>query len=169
MSFFEKNFINKYKDLFNYSDLVKEINQIKNLYISNKGDSNSERKLISSLKSLDLIYFTNNVCESIHAKIAKFIPNKKITKNIFKDCLNYILKDYAYNIKNNIRKDYICRSLIIILLKFNINEELKFIDYNLFNTEIKKTISIMTKVIDIKEINEIKNYIEIYDNNNEKE
>ena len=108
------------------------------MYINKNGDPISERKLFSSLKSLDLIYFTNNVCESIHAKIAKFIPNRKITKNIFKDCLNYILKDYAYNMKDNIRKDYICRSLIIILQKYNINEEPKFIDYNVFNTEIKK-------------------------------
>ena len=171
MSYFENNFINKYKDLFNYSDLIKEINQLKNMYITKKGNSLSERKLLSSLKSLDLVYFTNNVCESIHAKIAKFIPNRKITKNVFKDCINYILKNYAFNINNNIRKDYISRTLIIIIQKYNINQEPKFIDYNIFNTEIKKTISIMTKAININEINEIKNYIEEtnlmkYDNDN---
>ena len=40
--------------------------------------------------------------------------------------------------KETIRKDYISRSLIIIIEKYNLNKVSKFIDFSIFNKKLKK-------------------------------
>ena len=63
--------------------------KISKLYINKNGDKSSENALISNLKSLEKVYFTNNICESIHAEISKYISNNSITKNLFRDTIIY--------------------------------------------------------------------------------
>ena len=157
MNYFEKTFIKRYKKLFNYSHLIKDIYKLKNLFIKNKGSGNTEKELISKLKSLELVYFTNNICESIHGKIAKYINDNKVTKQKFKDCLNYIIKEYSNNNNENIRKDYIIRTLIVIIEKHDLNKDPKFIDYNTYKKELNYTVSIMTGNVKINIIEEIIN------------
>ena len=45
--------------------------------------------------------------------------------------------------------DYISSSLIVILEKYNLNEEPKFINENILKEEINKTISLMSNEINI--------------------
>ena len=76
MIYFKKIWINNYKKIF-------IILKIKNQYANNKGKNNSEYNLISHLKSLDKVYFTNNICESIHSKISNICLKVQFQKNAF--------------------------------------------------------------------------------------
>ena len=118
--------------------------KIKKLYIDNKGKNLSDDKLISELKSLNTVYFTNNICESVHSKISNDLPKGQVTKTSFRDTLNYILNEYTYKIHNIIRRDYITRTLIIIVLKYNLNKTPQFVEFNQIKMKIEKTISLMT-------------------------
>lgn len=133
MDYYKKKWINKYKEAFNYYDLIHDVIKLENNYINKNGNKDSENKLISILKSLNKVYLTNNICESIHAKIAKHIPESKITKNSFRDTIDFIIKDYNVHMANCIRKDYISRTLIIITEKYNLNGDRKIIDYETYN------------------------------------
>ena len=66
MEYFEKYWLKKYQNLYIYSKLINDIIKCKNYFINNNGNKSSEKNLISKLKSLELVYFTNNICESIH-------------------------------------------------------------------------------------------------------
>ena len=139
MNYFKKVWINKYNKIFNYSFIIEDIMKIKNQYTNNKGKNNSEYNLISHLKSLDNVYFTNRIYKSIQ-KFLIICLNMPITKACFGDTINFILNEYNYIIPNIKRR----RSLIIIVLKYNLNNKPKFKDFNTFKNEIEKTISIMT-------------------------
>ena len=56
--------------------------------------------MFSEIKSLNKLFLTNNIYESIHGKISMHLPNKNISKNIFRDNINYIFKSYEYKKKN---------------------------------------------------------------------
>ena len=58
-----KNWIHKNKDLYNYSGLIEDILKCKNLFINKKGKENSDNILFSNIKSLNNVFFTNNICE----------------------------------------------------------------------------------------------------------
>lgn len=60
MSYFEKYWLKKFYNFFNYSHLIKDIIKLKNLFVNTKGSPSSSSSLISKLKSLDKVYFTNN-------------------------------------------------------------------------------------------------------------
>ena len=66
-----------------------------------------------------------------------------------------------YSIKYNEcpRKDYISRTLIIIIEKYRLNEKPMFITYDMFQKELKYTISFMTGYVDLNTVNEIINSI----------
>ena len=96
--------------------------------------------MISKLKYLDKVYITNNICEIIHSNISKYIGENKISKNTFRDTLNYILSEYSIKSKNNIRKDYVSRTIIYLIEKYELNENPKFLEYNLLNKELQNTI-----------------------------
>ena len=91
---------------------------------------------MDKLKGLKLLFFSNNIFETIHNKIANHLPNSRTTKNNFKDTIKYILNTYSFKKNQFVRKDYITRTLIIIIEKFNINNEPKFIKYDLFKKEL---------------------------------
>ena len=76
----EKYWLKKYKDLYSYGQLIKDIINLKNNYINNEGSIQSENNLISKLKSLDKVYFTNNICETIHNKISKYLVMEILLK-----------------------------------------------------------------------------------------
>lgn len=83
------------------------------------------------------------------------MPKGSITKASFRDSINFILNDYTYKIHNIKRRDFVTRSLIIIVLKYKLNDNPQFIEYNNIKEEIEKTISIMTGNINT---NYIKNF-----------
>ena len=85
--------------------------KIKKLYIDNKGKNLGDDKLISELKSLNTVYFTNNICESVHSKISNDLPKGQVTKTSFRNTLNYILNEYTYKIHNIIRRDFIYKNI----------------------------------------------------------
>mgnify|MGYP003571366036 CR=1 FL=1 len=92
-----------------------------------------------------------------------------MTKNAFRDTIDYIINDYSFHMSNCIRKDYISRTLIIITEKFNLNMNPKIIDFDTFNKELKNIISIMTGNINLKVVDEIINSFEELENDEEKE
>ncbi len=163
MNYFIKNWIKKYKKIFNYHHLIEDIMKIKNLYIKKNGKGKCEKDLISKLKSLNNIYLTNNICESIHSKISKNLPKGPITKSIFRDICNFILNDYIYKMLTIKRRDYLTRTLIIIVLKYNLNNEPKFIEFEKFKEELEKTIALMTGTISMNLIDEIFNDLDFID------
>ena len=99
---------------------------------------------MDKLKGLNLLFFTNNICETIHNKIVNHLPGSRTSKNNFKDTIKYIWNTYSFKKNQFVRKDYITRILIIIIEKFNINNEPKFIKYDLFKKELELTIGFMT-------------------------
>ena len=58
------------------------------------------------------------------------------------------------------RKDYITWIFIIIIEKYGLNNEPKFIDYETYKKELNNAISIMTGKVKINTINEIMNCLE---------
>ena len=134
--------------------------KIKKLYINKGGIKSAEKDLISKIKSLDKLYCTNNICESLHSKISNYLGNSKVSKSAFRDKVNHILNEYYYKISNNIRYDYVTRTIIIIVNKYNLNNKIKFIDFKLFNRELQNTIGLMTDNININVVNELISSIE---------
>ena len=50
--------------------------------------------MISKLKSLEKLYLTKNICESIDRKISDKIGYVHISKFNFRETIKYILKNY---------------------------------------------------------------------------
>ena len=103
---------------------------------------------------------TNNICESIHGLISKNLPNTRVTKSNFRDTINYIIKNNSIKSKNIIRRDFITRTLIIVIEKYELNENFYFIEYDIFKKELENVIAIMTGKINIKSVEELVNTIE---------
>ncbi len=173
MNYYERVWIKKKQKIFNYGEIIKNILQCKNLFINKKGLDNTENILISKLKSLNKLYFTNNICQCIHSKIANHLPNFSVSKKNFIDTIEYILKNYSIHFSDCPRRDYISRTLIIIIEKYNLNDKPMYINYKLFQKELQYTISFMTGYIQLNSINEqINSIIQLqnidnYDKNNE--
>ena len=67
------------------------------------------------------IYITNNIVESINSKINFYLP-KKVTSNIdFVKTLINLIVNSKFNNNEGKRKDFITRSIIVIINKFNLN------------------------------------------------
>lgn len=162
-NYYENYWIKKNKNYFNYSDLVTDILKIKKKNINENGNKNIEKNLISELKGLEKLYFTNNLCETVHSHISNNLPNNKITKTNFRDTVNTIIEKYKIIDEKTIRKDFISRTLIILMIKLNLNEKPKIISYDLFKNELQKSICVMTNNININFVNEIIHFIENYE------
>ena len=91
---------------------------------------------------------------------------KKVTKNIFRDTIMHILNYYTYKISNSVRRDFITRTLIILIEKYDLNKKPILINYTTFKSELQKTIALMTGKININVVDEIINSIEDLDNEN---
>ena len=57
----------------------------------------------------------------IHQEISNCLPHSTVTKIYFWDALTYILKHYTFKNSETIRKDYITRSIIIMIYKYGSN------------------------------------------------
>jgi len=60
------------------------------------------------------------------------------------------------------RRDYLTRTIIIVL-KYNLNNEPKFIEFEKFKEELEKTIALMTGTISMNLIEEIFKYLDFID------
>ena len=87
------------------------------------------------------MYITNNIVESINSKINFYLP-KKVTSNIdfVKSLTNLIVKS-KFNNNEGKRKDFITRSIIVIINKFNLNTNPKWINCE----EFKNVLTIIIK------------------------
>ena len=139
--------------------MINDIIKTKNKFINKKFNKSYEKPLISNIKSIQELFFTNNICESFHSKMANFLPNGPTTKSNFWDILDYVLREYSYKTNQIIRKDYISRTCIIIMEKLEINKTKKPIEYDDFKNELKKTIAYMTGKCNINLVEEIINSI----------
>ena len=63
--------------------MINDIIKTKNKFINKKFNKSYEKPLISNIKSIQELFFTNNICESIHSKIANLLPNGLLLKVIF--------------------------------------------------------------------------------------
>jgi len=46
------------------------------------------------------------------------MPNGAVTKELFRNAIKYIIIDYEYREKDLIRRDYITRTIIILIEKY---------------------------------------------------
>ena len=106
MVYYERVWLKRNIKLFNYYHLLNDILKIKNLYINEDGYKNSESVLISKLKSINKVYLANNICESIHKKIANYLSKGEVTKTAFRDTLNFIVNENLYKKQDCVRRDY---------------------------------------------------------------
>lgn len=75
MLYHENYWLNKDYNIFNYSEIIKDILKIKTKYLNSKGSESNKKLLFSKIMSINKLFFINNICENIHSKIAKYIPN----------------------------------------------------------------------------------------------
>ena len=78
------------------------------------------------------MFLTNIIIESLHSKINYYLPKRKTTVyNFIKSLENVIFNDTIKN--NNIKRyDFKTRSLLILINKENLNNNIHWIDYEVF-------------------------------------
>lgn len=96
----------KRKNLFKYlnNNWIKINPKIYNYYDIISQDNNEYTN-----KIIIHFYATNNVAESIHAKLSKCLPKNKISNNDFIICMKNILNINEVKLNKISRKDYIKR------------------------------------------------------------
>ena len=82
------------------------------------------------------------------------MPKGKISKNNLRETICPVLRDSGLRIKKLLLHDYIT-GIIILIEKYNMNKKFYFINYDLFISELKKAISLMTGKIQINVVGEI--------------
>ena len=112
-------------------------------------------------KSLEKLYFTNNICESINSKINFYLP-KKITTNY--DFITNLSKIFINSKSEKITfKKHRCvsRAIIKIIIDEKLNENLRWIKFDEFKAKQKYIIT--GYELDLEE-NEINKLIEAMNN-----
>lgn len=79
---------------------------------------------------LKYIFISNNIIESFHGKIERYLPKGATTIKVFLISMNKILKDIKLEKHEVIRHDIKAQTLILIANKFNESKEVKWISYN---------------------------------------
>ena len=123
---------NKYKDFIKYLNLYwfkRNINDYNYSKFINKFKNNND--------AINKLYFTNNIVESIHAKINYFLPRHIETEFDFITCLNNVLLNNYINNSSIIRKDYKSRSLLYLIEKEEINNNFKWLDNSVFKSYLE--------------------------------
>ena len=110
--YLKKNWLNKNPKIYNYYDLICKDNEYNNKIFAH-------------------FYATNNVAESIHAKISKFLPKNKISNNDFLYYIKKILNINQIKLNKIKRKDYTTRYLRKIALNIK-DENFNWISYDYF-------------------------------------
>ena len=112
ISYLKRTWFKKGRKDFNYSKVIKE-------YYNN-------------IKIIDKIYLTNNIIESLHSKINSYLPKYKTTVyNFIKSLENVIFNDTIKNISVK-RYDFKTRSLLILIDKENLNNNVHWVDNEVF-------------------------------------
>ena len=141
---------------------------------------NEQGKIKEDNKFLNRLYLTNNVSESINAKLNYYLPKRATNNKDFITSLSKIIINNIIKKSQIIRHDYISRSMIMMINNLKLNENPKWISYDEFykylQIIIKKNCIDEThessedsiiKIINRLEISEFNNKIEFYDNNKE--
>ena len=127
-TYVNNNWLNKDPKIYNYYVLIKK-----------NSDYNNKLK--------KYFYTTNNIAESLHAKISSYIPKHKISNKDFLYCIKNILNLNEIKINKIKRKDFIARSLIKISLDMD-NDNFNWITYEEYKKIQKEIIAIDTDIID---------------------
>ena len=134
--YIKKNWFKKNYEFFNYSELL-------------------EKSIGGDDKYLDKFYITNNISESLHAKLNFYLPKNVTNSEMFSLSLTKVLIDDTIKKDCIKRYDFKTRALIKIIEKFNLNENPKWINYKVFNTYEKELIINSSHNQSDYEINEI--------------
>ena len=105
----------------NYWIKKRGINSINYYDIINKTENKNKLKYI---------FITNNIIESFHGKIERYLSKGPTTIKGFLISMNKILKDGKLEKHEIIRHDFKTQTLISISNKFNESKEVKWISYN---------------------------------------
>ena len=138
------------------SIIIKEISKIKNsskfinylktyiFKIINNGYNYSKiinEYLEGNNRSIEKLYLTNNICESINSKINFYLP-KRVTSNYdFVNTLSKVFINNTFDNKTIKRHDYITRTLIKIIQDEKLNYKLNWITFDQFKSKEKYIIS----------------------------
>ena len=95
------------------------------------------------------MYLTNNIIESIHSKINNYLQKHKTTVYNFIKALENIIFNDSIKYNNLHRTDYKTKSLILLIEKENLNKELRWIKYDIFQKYYKEIKSCNSKEINI--------------------
>lgn len=92
-------------------------------------------------KYLKRLYLTNNVSESINAKLNYYLPKRATNNKDFVASISKIIINNNIKKSQIIRHDYITRSMIMMIKNLKLNENPKWISYD----EIYKYLQIIIK------------------------
>ena len=117
---------------------------IKNYWINKRGINSFNYYIfineINKKYGLKYLFITNNIIESFHGKIAKYLTKGKTTSKTFISAMTKILKDCDLE-KNNIKRhDYKTQTLINIANNYKETKDLKCFNFNEFYELEKKII-----------------------------
>ena len=134
----------KEKNLFKYlnNNWIKKSPKIYNYYDIISADNNEYAN-----KILTHFYATNNVAESIHAKLSKCLPKNKISNTDFLICMQNILNINEVKLNKISRKDYITRSLKKFAYDFEV-DNIKWITFKEFKKTEREIIAIDKDIVD---------------------
>ena len=143
------NFIFKMdSSLYNYEEIL------------NTNTNNNEDN-----KYLEKIYFTNNIVESLNSKINFYLPKRPTNNADFVNCIIKLITN-SNNLNNDIKRhDFVSRTLISLINKFDLNQTPKWIKYNEYIEENKNIINKGKNIKETSELNEIINLINYMDIN----
>ena len=83
------------------------------------------------------------------------------------DTLNFIIKHNDFKDITPIKRDYISGTIIIINLKYDLNNKFEFLTYDIFKKELENTIAIMTGKLSLNAVDEIINILNDIEENEE--
>ena len=109
---------------------------------------------------MEKLYLTNNIIESLHAKLNYFLPRHVTNQYNFVNSMNNILINDSIINSQIKRKDFKTKSLIMIVEKEKLNENFKWISYDKFKSYLKKIIDDNSKNNNQDEANNIMKLID---------
>ena len=119
------------------------INFIENYWLNNRGysDFNYYNFINKNNDELGLKYLfvTNNIIESFHGKIEKYLPKGQTTCKGFVLSMSKILKEYKLPKDCFKRHDFKTRTLINIANNYNKGDKFKWVNYNEYK-EVEKNV-----------------------------
>ena len=92
-------------------------------------------------KALDTLYLSNNIAESLHSKFNYYLPKAKTTPKSFYYAMEKILINITIPKDKIIRYDIITRTLLKIIKEEKLNEQCKWIEYDIYNKYFQVTLN----------------------------